>query len=309
MDIEYYGLRIFCRVFRDGAFSSAARALRLSQPTVSQQIAKLESILGEKLFARVGHEIFPTPTGHRLYEFAQPALERLVEFTDDVAKERAAPEGLVRYAMPESCQWTPHYKRIMAQIATMPGMRFEIAIAPNDTIVKGLLEGALDFGFIVGEKLHPELRFEKYADESYSAIAATNALFAPLRHGDLSGLRLVTYPGWESFFMTWAKSHGFGEKTQRALRHPSVGVGTLAGAIHAIEEGAGVGILPAHCVAESLKTGALKEWKSANAKSSSQPIYLTRKGGSPVPRRVEVIIDLLRKAKQGSKLTSGKPKR
>ena len=227
MDFEIYGLRIFCQVIRDGSFSEAARALKLTQPTVSQQIGKLESELGGRLFERIGHRIIPTPLAKELHAFASQTIERVDAFKDELREKRSSPRGLVRYAMPESCQWTPHFRAIMNQLAKMPEIQFEIDIAPSEQILEGLLDARYDFGFVVGEKLAPELRFEKFSEERYSLVAASLDLFAPMKAKQYESLRLVTSPGWELFFSSWAKSHGIWEHLKACLKSPTVQIAIL----------------------------------------------------------------------------------
>ena len=70
MDLEIRALRIFCQVMQDKSFSEAARSLKITQPTVSQQIAKLEHEYGARLFERIGHEIVPTMAAKELFEFS-----------------------------------------------------------------------------------------------------------------------------------------------------------------------------------------------------------------------------------------------
>lgn len=54
-----------------GSLSAAAKALGLSQPTLSRQVSQLESTLGVALFERVGKGLELTPIGIELLEFAQ----------------------------------------------------------------------------------------------------------------------------------------------------------------------------------------------------------------------------------------------
>lgn len=299
-NLELYPLRIFCQVLQDQTFSAAAKSLRVSQPTVSQQIAKLESELGVRLFQRVGHEIVPTEQARELQRFALPLLEDVRVFSERMNQGLASPRGLVRYAMPESCQWTPHYRKIMSQISAFPEIQFRIGIQPTDTIIQDLLEGRLDFGFIVGERAHPELRFEKFADEAYSAVASKTVFFDALKDPKrIAGLRLITYPGWELFFTSWAKKHGVYSAWKARPPEPSVQIGTLAGAIHAAQEGAGVAIIPTHCIAGELDRRDLLEWKTKGV-VASHPVYLVRRTGEKLPRRAELVIELLKTAKAGS---------
>ena len=195
MNLEVYGIRIFHAVIHAGSFTGAAKAMRLTQPTVSQQIAKLEQEIGQKLFERVGHDIIPTQTARDLYLFSSDLLEMIDGYQEKLQNYQSQPKGTVRYAMPESCQWTPHYRKIMSQIASFPDLRFEIGVLPNDLIVKGLIEGNLDFGFVTGERISPELRFTKFSDEAYSAVGANKKLFEPLQSKNFDQVRLITYPG------------------------------------------------------------------------------------------------------------------
>lgn len=296
MDVNIKTIRIFTQVIRDGSFSKAARSLKMTQPTISQQILRLEELLDAKLFERVGHDIVPTDSAKEFYRFGSQLIDSVDEFFGEFKNNRGKPKGLVKYAMPESCQWTPHYKKIMSQLTHYPEIEFEISILPNDKIADGILDGTFDFGFITGEKLTPELRFEKFSDEQYSLVAKNSQLFNPLTKED-GDLRLISYPGWEVFFTAWAKAHGVWGKHKNNMKKPTIKIGTLAGAIHAVLEGAGVGVFPTHCLMTDLKSNDLKELKLKN-EIASCPIFLASKIGAKHPKRVELTIDLLRKAKK-----------
>jgi DNA-binding transcriptional LysR family regulator len=63
--------RTFLAVVRAGNFTSAARALGSTQPTVGRQIETLERILGAKLFARSPRGPLPTSAALRLVPHAE----------------------------------------------------------------------------------------------------------------------------------------------------------------------------------------------------------------------------------------------
>ena len=295
MDLSLQMLRIFCKVVEENSFSGAARALKITQPTVSQQISRMETELGGRLFERVGREIHLTKLGRSTHAMAEEILERASDFSESLRKDKSLPSGLVRYAMPESCQWTPHYRKIMSQIKDLPGIRFEISILPNDTIVDSLLKAEYDFGFFAGEKLNSELRFEKFSDEHYSAVSNTKDLFQALKQKRYTGIRLISYPGWDDFFMTWAKSHGIWNEVKQVT--PSVRIGSLAGAIHAAQEGAGIAIIPTHCVLNEIESGALSIFNESKGRDAKRPVYLTKRLNEKVPHRVELVMEMLRTAK------------
>lgn len=68
---------------RQGNFTRAAQKLRVAQPSLSQQIMKLERELGVTLFNRDRGAVRPTPDGLRFLEQA----EQIVRMRDDLRRE------------------------------------------------------------------------------------------------------------------------------------------------------------------------------------------------------------------------------
>lgn len=67
---EDFRLRIFMAVAEKGSFTLAAKALGVSQPAVSQNIAELEKSLGAELFLRRKGSVTLTPKGAAFKEYA-----------------------------------------------------------------------------------------------------------------------------------------------------------------------------------------------------------------------------------------------
>lgn len=67
---EDFRLRIFMAVAEKGSFTLAAKALGVSQPAVSQNIAELEKSLGAELFIRRKGSVTLTPKGAAFKEYA-----------------------------------------------------------------------------------------------------------------------------------------------------------------------------------------------------------------------------------------------
>ena len=68
-------LRIFDAVYRQRSVSRAAEALALSQPAVSQGLARLRRVLRDALFTRAGRGVAPTPQADALAHAVQQALQ------------------------------------------------------------------------------------------------------------------------------------------------------------------------------------------------------------------------------------------
>ncbi|HVK76582.1 MAG TPA: LysR family transcriptional regulator [Kofleriaceae bacterium] len=68
--LNYHHLLYFWMVAREGSLASAGKRLRLSQPTLSGQIRKLEEAFGERLFERKGRGLVLTDIGQVAYRYA-----------------------------------------------------------------------------------------------------------------------------------------------------------------------------------------------------------------------------------------------
>jgi len=68
ISFDWNQVRAFLVTAEEGTFSAAARALNLTQPTLSRQVAALEQALGVLLFERVGRSLHLTAPGQDLLE-------------------------------------------------------------------------------------------------------------------------------------------------------------------------------------------------------------------------------------------------
>src|SRR6516164_5583238 len=74
-DLQLPYLETFSKAAELSNFTGAAKALRLTQASVSQRIQALESALGTSLFTRHGGRVLLTDAGRQLYEYAQQILD------------------------------------------------------------------------------------------------------------------------------------------------------------------------------------------------------------------------------------------
>src|SRR5690625_2003504 len=72
MDLQL--LNAFAGVAEAGSFSLAGETLHLTQPAVSKRIAALESLMGERLFDRIGRKTTLTEAGRTLLPYAHRIL-------------------------------------------------------------------------------------------------------------------------------------------------------------------------------------------------------------------------------------------
>lgn len=90
-------LRAVAEVARAGRISVASARVHLSQPAITQGIARLETQLGARLFARSAAGMHPTPAGERFAARIDRALARLDAEAEAVRKRAAGRGGFERF--------------------------------------------------------------------------------------------------------------------------------------------------------------------------------------------------------------------
>jgi LysR family hydrogen peroxide-inducible transcriptional activator len=77
--MEIHQLRYFVAVAEEGSFSRAAAREHVAQPSLSQQIQKLEAEMGERLFDRLPRAVVVTEAGNCLLEHARKILAEIAD--------------------------------------------------------------------------------------------------------------------------------------------------------------------------------------------------------------------------------------
>ena len=134
MDVPWEHWRSFLAVARHGSLSAAARALRLTQPTLGRHIEQLERIVGAALFTRSPRGLLTTETALALVPMAETmesAAEAMTRAASGAAGEIA---GVVRITASEvvGAEVLPP---ILAGFADRhPGIAFELHLSnrPED---------------------------------------------------------------------------------------------------------------------------------------------------------------------------------
>ncbi|MCM2275147.1 MAG: LysR substrate-binding domain-containing protein [Candidatus Didemnitutus sp.] len=137
--MEFHQLRYFLAVARARNFSRAAEQCRVAQPSLSQQIQKLEHELGERLFERTTREVSLTPAGELFREHAARALEEVEQ-----ARERVRElSGLVRGRVVLGALPTVAPYFLPARLRTFTRQHPGIEVVVHEDTTAQLVEGVL----------------------------------------------------------------------------------------------------------------------------------------------------------------------
>ncbi|MEA2313176.1 MAG: hypothetical protein QOE28_3144, partial [Solirubrobacteraceae bacterium] len=152
IDLEPRLLRYFLAVAEELHFGHAAARLYISQPSLSNQIRKLERTLGTGLFVRTSREVRLTAAGQTLLEEAPLALAALERAAERTSFAGAGVTGTVRFGFPPPAS----FETLGAILAAVENDNPNMTVVPTELFsaeIRGrVLAGELD----VGLALHPE---------------------------------------------------------------------------------------------------------------------------------------------------------
>ncbi|MQY31294.1 LysR family transcriptional regulator [Nocardia aurantia] len=148
MDLSLHALRYFVAVAEELHFGRAAQRLRLTAPTVSEQISRLETKLGVGLFRRTSRRVELTPDGLELLALARTMLadhDRILAWAED-KRRRQEPVLRVGFVGANSV-----ITEIIGSAAReLPGIRLETRQLSFTGGITALLDGEVDAAFVPG---------------------------------------------------------------------------------------------------------------------------------------------------------------
>jgi LysR family hydrogen peroxide-inducible transcriptional activator len=146
--MELHQLRYFLAVARTRNFSRAAEQCHVAQPSLSQQIMKLEGELEERLFERTKREVSLTPAGELFRQHAERVIEALEQAKDSVRDVRGLMHGrVVLGALPTIA---PYYlpKRMRKFAAQYPGVELVVHEDTTAQLVQAVLAKEIDLALV-----------------------------------------------------------------------------------------------------------------------------------------------------------------
>ncbi|GAB2652115.1 LysR family transcriptional regulator [Kribbella swartbergensis] len=135
-------LRLVQAIGRTGSVGTAARELRISQPSASQRLARLERMCGTRLFERDTRGARPTPAGAELGRRADHILGHLEEV---YAATRQAAAGH-RLVIGSFASLAPILFPILD--ADLPDLDIQQQVDHGHFLVERVAEGTMDAAFI-----------------------------------------------------------------------------------------------------------------------------------------------------------------
>ena len=174
-------------------FAKAAEHCRVTQPTLSMMIQKLEDELGVKLFDRNIQPVCPTPAGRKVIDQARVVLYQTSLIKDIVNEEEQSLKGTFRLAVLPTI--APYLlPRFFQQVSEKhPDLDIRILEMQTAPTTKALLNGEIDAAIIANQPTEVQLQGDiLYYEQFYAYVARNESVFKKemVRSADISDERL-----------------------------------------------------------------------------------------------------------------------
>jgi DNA-binding transcriptional LysR family regulator len=155
---ELRHLVYFREVARRLHFRHAAEALAVAQPSLSRQIAQLETVLGVALFVRSRRRVELTPAGQALLDRVEPFLRSLATVPGELRALAEGQTGQVRVAFTGLAMATVLPGILREFQKKHPGIRVELNESPTSAQLAALQAGEIACGFFHPDAPTPGLK-------------------------------------------------------------------------------------------------------------------------------------------------------
>lgn len=272
---------LFVAVAGAGGFTHAARKLGLSKQTISERIARLEQVLGVRLFERTTRRLRLTDLGATYLERCAAIAAQIDEANSEVQRRQSEPVGLLRVSAPVLYGRSFLAPVVADYLGRYPRVRVEVLLADRHV---HLIEEGIDLAIRIGELKDSSLQAQKLGEGHVYLVASPRYLAAHpvVDAASLQAARCIGHRAQE----TWSV------RGQPVRVDPVLVVNDHEVACAAAIAGVGVARLPGLACRAAVADGRLQVLFSPEH-ALARPVYVVFPGGQHRPARVRVFVEAL----------------
>lgn len=195
------GIECFLAIYRHKTASAAARALYITQPSLSARLKTLEQEVGAQLFYRNkgSREMQLTNTGHEFYQLAVQ-YESLINKMKQLGDEKKNTLRISCFSSLDTYFLPPVYQLFLHKY---PQFSLQIQDVGSMPPSQYLLQGTTDLAFTVGRIFNNQLRrVPIFSEPMVLVCAADSPIKAPAKLADLP-LHKEIFVEWNYDFLCW----------------------------------------------------------------------------------------------------------
>ena len=196
-DIELRHLRYFAAVAEELHFGRAAQRLHIAQPPLSQQIRKLEEMLGYPLFTRTSRSVRLTAAGTVFLESTRRTLRNVQRDIDEARSIGRGEVGSLHVGFVGSAMLTALPGVFRTYREAYPRVRLHLHESFTSRVIEGLENGTLDTGILRDGDQVEGLQVTTILSERFVAVLPANHARAKQKSISPAALRdepFVYYP-------------------------------------------------------------------------------------------------------------------
>jgi LysR family hydrogen peroxide-inducible transcriptional activator len=153
-------------------FAKAAEVCRVTQPTLSMMIQKLEDELDVKIFDRSKHPVEPTSIGIQIIEQARISLKYFKQIKEVAENEQQITRGSFRLGIIPTIASYLVPVLLHKQHSSCSEIELTLKESTTNSLVSSILNGTLDGGVLAGPLNHPGLsEYPVYYEKFYAYVS------------------------------------------------------------------------------------------------------------------------------------------
>ena len=142
-------LACFCTTAHEGSFSAAARRLRLSQPSVSDHVRRLEAELGATLVSSTGRGVRLTAEGQTFLVHAERVLADADEASNCVGHRTDRGSRVVGLGLTRNAPYYPIEEFVVRALAAIPDLQLRLPGQNSALVAAAVRDGDLDAALVI----------------------------------------------------------------------------------------------------------------------------------------------------------------
>ena len=311
---ELAALELLLSVAELGSVGRAASAHRVSQPSASARLDRLERRLGVPLLVRTPRGSTLTPAGEAVAAWARGVVSAARTLTDGVTALRGGRRARLRVAASLTVAEYLVPGWLLALRARRPEVEIAVAVANSRQVCEQVRTGAADVGFVESPEVPADLGRRRVGSDRLALVVAAHHPLAARAAAGLAARDLLDAPlllrepgsgTRETFLAALRRACGPGSGPARALQ-----LGSTATIIATACAAGGVGVVSARAVAGELGDGRLVELPVADL-DLDRPLHLVWLGAAPGELGAELAgiaardADRSRRRRPGAGVTGG----